>query len=223
MRSNIDKHTIGFLTFDIAGTYNNTMWHHLFKAAQKKNIDLITFCGGVLLDESALHRQWNKIYDLASAKSIDGLIVLSASLSQSCGKSKLSEFLKRFSPLPIVSIGVELNDAVSILLDNREGMRQIVSHMLNEHGISKPLFLAGPENNEEANLRLEIYKEEMTRRGLIVYDDMIRHVSYRYDLAMEALEEAIASKADFDSVIAVNDDSALGAFDILKKHRIKVP
>ncbi|MBP7902152.1 MAG: substrate-binding domain-containing protein, partial [Spirochaetes bacterium] len=42
-------------------------------------------------------------------------------------------------------------------------------------------------------------------------------------LAMEALEEAIASKADFDSVIAVNDDSALGAFDILKKHRIKVP
>jgi len=218
-----DRQTIGFLTFDIAGTYNNTMWRHLFDAARNKNIEMITFCGGVLLDESILHRQWNKIYDLASSKRIDGLIVLSASLSQSCGKDKLSQFLKRFSPIPVVSIGVELNDAVSILLDNKEGMRQIVSHMLDEHDATKVLFLAGPKNNDEANLRLSVLKDEMMRRGLPINDKLIRHVSYRYDLAIEAVEEVIASGIDFDSIIAVNDDSALGAFDVLKKHGIKVP
>ena len=223
MRTNADKHTIGFLTFDIAGTYNNTMWRHLFNAACNKNVEMITFCGGVLLDESILHRQWNRIYDLASAQRIDGLIVLSASLSQSCGKDKLTEFLKRFSPIPVVSIGVELEDAVSILLDNKEGMRQIVSHMLDEHDASKVLFLAGPENNEEAHLRLSIFKEEMHKRGLPINDDLIRHVSYRYDLAIEAVEEVIKSGIDFDSIIAVNDDSALGAFDVLKKHGINVP
>ncbi|HPY02392.1 MAG TPA: substrate-binding domain-containing protein [Spirochaetota bacterium] len=223
MRTNTEKHTIGFLTFDIAGTYNNTMWRHLFNAARNRNIEMITFCGGVLLDESILHRQWNKIYDLASAQRIDGLIVLSASLSQSCGKDKLSEFLKRFSPIPVVSIGVELEDAVSILLDNKEGMRQIVSHMLDEHDASKVLFLAGPQNNDEAHLRLSVFRDEMTKRGLPVNDELIRHVSYRYDLAIEAVEEVIKSGIAFDSIIAVNDDSALGAFDVLKKHGIKVP
>jgi len=223
VRTKAGKHTIGFLTFDIAGTYNNTMWRHLFNAARNKNIQMITFCGGVLLDESILHRQWNKIYDLASTQRIDGLIVLSASLSQSCGKDKLSEFLKRFSPIPVVSIGVELANAVSILLDNKEGMRQIVNHMLDEHDTAKVLFLAGPENNEEAHLRLSVFKEEMLRRGIPINDELIRHVSYRYDLAIEAVEEVIKSEIDFDSIIAVNDDSALGAYDALKKHGIKVP
>ena len=63
--------SVGFLTFDTGGTYNSRMWQGILKAASSRNVNCITLCGGMLYSDDRMHRQWNRIYDLASSSRID--------------------------------------------------------------------------------------------------------------------------------------------------------
>jgi len=49
-------------------------WLGAVEAASAYGCDLICFCGGEL-EESALNRQANVIYDLATAETLDALVV----------------------------------------------------------------------------------------------------------------------------------------------------
>ncbi|MBN1961021.1 MAG: substrate-binding domain-containing protein [Deltaproteobacteria bacterium] len=215
--------TIGCLTFDLAGPYNFPLWKDLSESAIKNGVQLITFCGGLLNDPSDLHRHWNRIFDLASDQVIDGLIVLSSSISHSCGVAGLAEFLNRYKNIPVVSIGVEIEGFTSILVDNEGSMKTLVQHMLNVHKVKKPLFLSGPSNNQEAKVRLELFKMSMNEHGHTIDPALIKNADFRYDIAMDVMREFLSNKVAFDSIIAANDDMALGALEILLKAGIKVP
>ncbi len=215
--------TIGFITFDTGGTYNSRMWQGVLLAASQNRTNIITLCGGMLYSDDKMHRQWNRIYDLAASPKIDALIVLSASISHFCGPDKLYEFLNKFKSIPIVSIGMEVPGMPSVLIDNEYGMRSVVRHMILENGVRKPVFLKGPENNAEAISRYETFKSVMEENNLNVNPELVRMADFRLDFAKIIMEELIQDRKEFDAVIASNDDMALGAMEVLKKHGIPVP
>jgi DNA-binding LacI/PurR family transcriptional regulator/signal transduction histidine kinase len=214
---------IGYLTFDVAGTYNHQMWQHLSAAVSEKGMRLVTFCGGILYGEGTHQQQWNKIYNLVSSSNVEGLIVLSASLGQTCGTSSLIGFLQRFSPIPIVSIGLDLPGIPSVVVDNGTGMRELTDHLIKHHSIKRPLFLMGPRNNDEANLRCEAFKDTLDKNGISFDTEFVKYADFRYDKAMQVIDSIVDNRVEFDSIIAANDDMAMGAIDALNRRGIFVP
>ncbi len=213
----MNRITVGYLTFDLAGTYNHQMWHYLSLEAERRGVRLVTFCGGILYGKSNHQHEWNKIYDLASKESLDGLIVLSASLGQACSTGEMESFLNRFKPLPMVSIGAALRGIPSVVVNNEAGMARIVEHMIDAHGISSPLFLMGPRDNVEAKIRYSVFADVLSKNGIVYDKKNICYGEFRYDRAISVVNAAIENGIKFDSIIASNDDMAMGAVDALIK------
>jgi DNA-binding LacI/PurR family transcriptional regulator/signal transduction histidine kinase len=223
MRKNIHKPTIGLLTFDAAGSYHYRMWKDMSSAAANHGMNFVVFCGGMLFDPSEMHRHWNKIYDLASIRNVDGLIVLSAAISHVCGTDRIAAYLKQFDNLPIVSVGTDLDGIPSVLIDNAIGMKSIMEHMLSVHDIKRPLYLKGPENNDESKVRFSVFEQAMGKYGRAIDPVLVKTGNYQYDIAMNIMNDICDSNISFDSIIASNDDMALGALEILLHRGAAVP
>ena len=62
---------------------------------------------------------------------------------------------------------------VTPICDNKGGIAMVISHLVEEHHLSRILFMAGPEHNTDAIERKEAYLETMKKYGLPVTHGMI--------------------------------------------------
>lgn len=68
---------IGYLTCEVDGNYQRTIWQGVEAAVKENGVNVINFVGGVLDAPQDLPR--NVIYDLVDTKALNGLIVLTVS------------------------------------------------------------------------------------------------------------------------------------------------
>ncbi len=204
--------------------YNKDIWHSIYKTALTKNINLICFPGAPLGSNYHYHQNKNYIYNFVDKNQLDGLISLFASLSNYIGQDEFSKFLNQFHPLPMVSIGLLSKNAPSILVDNKNGMKALISHFIKDHGCQKIAFISGTLNNPESIERFTAYKECLQENGIPFDEKMIFYTDY----ALWAIEKNILSiikkqGAVFDAIVASNDYIALEVIRESKKHNIRVP
>lgn len=218
------RSTIGFVTASLHARYGYEIWHAVSSAAKKHDINLITYIGQALHtqdSELALH---NGIYDLISSEQVDGLIVLSGMIGGYSTPEQLEEYFARFSGIPIISIPERLPNATSIIIDNRTGVRGLVSHLVEQKNCRRIAFVGGPEKNIEAIERLDAY-----RHGLAAYDipydsRLVTVGDFMFPSGVEAVRELVDRRnMDFDAVMAANDEMALGVMEGLRSHGIEVP
>ena len=165
----------------------------------------------------------NAIYELLRPDSADGIIVVSSLLSTYSGPEGVVRLVARLARAPMCSIGIELPGIPSVVLDNRPGMEAVVEHLVREHGRRKIAFLAGTPKNPEAEIRFEAYQAVLARHGLPCDPNLIARGHFRTNAAKLAMEEILARGAEFDAVVAANDEMATGVLDVLRKHGLRVP
>ena len=67
--------TIGMLLHDMS-EYHQAIWSGVADTTQEHDVNFITFSGAMLQDPRAFMGQGNILYDLATAESLDGLIIV---------------------------------------------------------------------------------------------------------------------------------------------------
>ena len=100
---------------------------------------------GELRSPNGFEAQSNVIFDLVEAESLDGLIIWSAALDFYLSPAEMKEFYSRYRPLPIVSVEQEVAGLPSLVMDNKQGMCEAVSHLIEVHGYRRIAFIRGPE------------------------------------------------------------------------------
>ena len=115
-----ERLTIGMLADDLDNKYQHPILNGVLDAAEERDINLLCFSGRVY---EGLAAQDNKVYNLASAETIDGLVVLSDSLGNHVTPEEYTRFLQSYSPLPMVGIGREVEGNYSVLVDQVQGQR----------------------------------------------------------------------------------------------------
>jgi len=209
---------------DVEG-YKTTLRSAISEAAKENNTNLICFAGG------ALHRspygweenQRNIVYNFISNNLVDGLLFVST-VGSFATKDELSTFLSSFSYLPIVYIGEIRKDIPSIIIDNETGMKEIISHLINEHKCNSPAFIKGLEGNNEAIIRYNVYKRMLNKYNINLNTEMVVQGNFLVESGREAIKTLLdKKKVNFDSIIASNDHMAFGAIEELEKRGIKIP
>ncbi|MBP7901700.1 MAG: substrate-binding domain-containing protein [Spirochaetes bacterium] len=218
------KITIGLLIDSIEHEYQSKIWQGVCSEAELQNVNVISFIGRRIKSNHEFESQANKVYDFASKHRVDGLIILTAAVFSCLPKEEHSDYLSRYLSIPVVSVGVDVEKASSILIDNYKGMYDAVSHLIKEHSINKIAFISGPSENEEAGIRHKAYADVLKDNNIKYNDSLVYFGDFIQSSGAEAVKAMIDErKAEFKAVVAANDYMAFGAMEELERRKIKIP
>jgi serine phosphatase RsbU (regulator of sigma subunit)/DNA-binding LacI/PurR family transcriptional regulator len=221
---NNDYPTIGFLTEGLSGEYQSGVWPGITDAARKHNVNVICFTGGALSVSpmEPWEYQRNFLYDIAEKSNLDGFII-AGSLGSYVSDDVLNEFLGRFSHLPAVTLGPASESIPAIFVDNRSGMRSLITHLVQDHSYRKIAFIRGPEGNSEAEERFALFKDVLEKHAIPVDPDCLLPGDFTRDCGVKAVNQLISSGKEFEIIVAADDIMALGALQALLDHGKNVP
>jgi sigma-B regulation protein RsbU (phosphoserine phosphatase) len=216
--------TIGVLVEELSGVYQKGIWPGIVHAAKKNGLNCLCFTGGTLLKSPVdiWQYQRNILYDFAQAYPLSGLIVF-GSLASYVEDQRKTDFITRFSHLPVVTLTETDARVPAIYADNKKGMRDLVRHLVEDHGCRRFAFVTGPAGNSEAEERLGLLTATLAGYGLALDSEGIFAGNFTRERGAMAAEALAKHIDDFDVLVTADDQSALGAIEALGALGIGVP
>jgi signal transduction histidine kinase/DNA-binding LacI/PurR family transcriptional regulator len=204
---------------------NELQWLGAADAAAAHGVDLVTFVGEEVASPDGYRSHANAIYELAGADRLDGLIVWTTGLELFVGRRAMDDFCRRFDPLPIVSVERVLAGSPSVLMDERQGMDDAVSHLIEAHGCERIAFIRGPANHTGAERRYQGYRDALARHGLSSDPALAPAVRVwaPEPAAVAATKLLTNGSAPVDAFATANDDLALGVLGALDAQQLRAP
>ena len=206
-----------------AGGYGTQIQNALSSRATALDLNLLMVFGRGLNEPDRSCAAHNAIFDLVGPESADGVIVLSSLLTGFCGLEELLRLVRRYSPLPVCSIGTELPDIPSLMVDDGVGMRSAIEHLVRDHHCRRVAFLAGPPGKPEAEIRLRAYQEVLASNQIDFDPALVVPGAFMPGDGFDGVEALLEQGIQFDAVAGANDFMALGAVAALRKHGRSVP
>ncbi|MBU3145037.1 GGDEF domain-containing protein [Clostridium sp. CF012] len=217
------RKTIGVLINSFDGFYQSPVCRGIRKVAQERNFDVLFFAGGALDSPLRDEAKQNVIYNLVNKGKLDGLIICPGLLLNYIGLNKFIQFLEPYRNIPMVSIGIDIEDIPSVVFDNRECMHLMVNHLIEHHNYSKIAFITGTSLNAEAVMRFQGYKDALKEHNIPFDADLTVEGDFHELSAAKAINELMVHRNKKPEVIvASNDEMAIEAFYTLKRIGIEV-
>jgi len=201
-------------------------WLGVVDGAQEAGVNLIGIPGRELGNPEAFKAEANVVYDLISPDRFDGLVVWMTPLQLYVGQERMEAFMRRYEPLPMVSVEQVFPGHPSILMDNRSGLRDVVSHLIEVHGHRRIAFVRGPDNHPGAQERYQGYLDALATHDLEADPALVTPAPRTWEPADAAA--AVDRLLDefpggVDAFAAANDDLALGVLAALRERGVHVP
>ncbi|MBN2194812.1 MAG: substrate-binding domain-containing protein [Polyangiaceae bacterium] len=196
-------------------------------AIQDTGALLFVVAGGLVEPPDSPDRGDNAIYDLVTADSVDGVILFSGAIGHAVGPTGLAEWARRFSPLPVASIGVGLPELPSFVVENESGTFRATTHLACDHGHRQIAFVEGAPGSSEAEARRRGYERGLAEAGLALDPRLIApgdftvlggHAAVAHLLDRERINVSL-----LDAIVAANDAMAFGVIEELARRNIEVP
>ncbi|MBN2536307.1 MAG: substrate-binding domain-containing protein [Spirochaetales bacterium] len=216
--------TIGLLIDWANAPYHLDLIRGVREAVQKHNVNLIMYIGGAINAPMQFEVNRNIVYSLVDPFQVDGLVISAASLKRTCSIEELYEFCYRFRSYPLITIGHNVPGIHNVGTDNKTGMEELMHHLIHDHKYRKFAFLRGPEGNQDAEDRFNIYKEILEREEIEYRQDYVLKGNFMYEYAIRVFSELLdRGKPDCDVVVCANDDMAIGVLSILQAGGYNIP
>jgi DNA-binding LacI/PurR family transcriptional regulator/signal transduction histidine kinase len=215
--------TLGYLTSDFNTGYGLTLWQGLKETCQLKGINVLFFDVGVIKSPNLDQFMSNVVLDFIDADVVDGLIVNVATIFHYTGKDEIEAFYRRYPGIPTVDIGFEIEDHPTVLVDNKSGIVDGVTHLIKNHACRKIAFIKGPGFNTESSLRYEAYIETLRKHGIEPDTELIEEGDFFRDSGAICFERLWKKDASLDAVVASNDSMAFGVLQKAQELGISVP
>jgi len=216
--------TIAFFTPEIEGEYSAMLCHGVLECAAEKDVNVIVFPGKAINSPYPYQHQYNVIYDLVTPENVDAIIVPISIFHVFPTKKPIEDFFYRFFPVPMVTINTKIGGATGITIDNKSGLRSLLNHLIKEHGKKRIAFIRGPTSNADAEERFDVYCDVLLENNIRPDPGLVCPGDFTAGAVPGALGLLIDERgAQFDAIVAANDEMALAALTLLRERRIRVP
>ena len=167
--------------------------------------------------------QFNTIHDYSLIGGLDGLIINYGTLGIQLREVDPNEFARKYNGITTVFLTeiVDVPNCHSLICDNKGGIAMVISHLVEEHHLSRILFVAGPEHNTDAIERKEAYLETMKKYGLPVTPGMIAQGDYS-EFVDKQVERLLDSNPDAQAIVFANDEMAFAGYRVCEKRGLVV-
>ncbi|MBN1798761.1 MAG: diguanylate cyclase [Spirochaetales bacterium] len=219
------RYTIGFIFGDFYGAYTANLFYNIVKTCREYDQNILGFGGGFLAspDQSVLGENCNFIYDLVNKENVDGIII-EGSIGNFISRKMMLDFLKKYAGIPMVNIGTNIEGINNILIDNKKGMEDLVTHLVEYHNYKKIAFVEGTEGNFEAIARYKAYEKVLKQHNIPIDKNLVTNGNFNYFGGVKAYQTLFEErKADIDAIVCANDYMAISIILEMQKHGYKVP
>jgi putative nucleotidyltransferase with HDIG domain len=217
--------TVGFLIDHTESQYQFGILQGISDFAQHRNINLICFEGGLLIPDADgnLKSERNILYELATKKRLDGLIILSDSLGIHLDDDALFQFRERFHSLPVIFVGRSHPKVPSIIVDTFYGMREMVLHLIEKHKYRSFGFIKGLSGSYHAEMRYSAFKEVLSEYEIPIDEDLIYDGDFLDNSGILAIRHMLNTEKMPDVIVSCNDEMAISALHELERQGLRVP
>lgn len=222
---NNDLKTIVVFASDMQDIYNRTVCHHIQLRAKELgyNVAILHWNNPYTPNEGYLKGEAS-IFDMFDYSLIDAAIYMKDIFNKEDVENGIEEKLEKYVDGPKVSIRFPIEGYYNVLLNDIEGIRNIIKHFIEDHGLRKIAYMSGRKDMRDAKLRLAVYKEVMAEYNIDYDDSYIFHGDYWKDKGEEAVEQFLSSPLGVPEVIVcANDYMAFSVMDALVIRGYKVP
>ena len=208
----------------VFSTYQSVIRWGVERYARQNDIQTVYFGVGSLNPNipDAIARE--RLFEIIRPAEYDGLLIVSATLMQSHNQERIRDWLKTFAGLPMVAIGPAVGDEPAVLVNGKAGMRDLVLHMIRQHGYRDLAFISGPFANPESIDRLEVYKACLADNGIEFDAARVYEGNFRQASGKEAVTEFFDARGLRPrAIVCANDVMAIGAWKNLRARGLSIP
>jgi phosphoserine phosphatase RsbU/P len=217
------RRTLALLVDSVRDAYQSTVLHAIADAAEDSDVNVVCMTGGILGTADPLWQRRNVLYELVSAKTFDAVIISAGTMAVEIGNARLAHYVEHYAPIPLVCMAYQLDGHPSVLVDNEQGMRQVVEHLVIHHGRRRVAFIRGPAGNEEAERRYTAYRRVLRERNIPFDAALVIQGDFTRESGWAAAERLAEGKRSIDGVAAANDLMAFGLMDALAARGVQLP
>ena len=125
--------------------------------------------------------------------------------------------------VPVVVVDGQYEGTVSVAYDYAAGFETIVRHVIEDHGVKKPHYMAGFQGNKFSEERKEVFIKVLAENGIPFDDSMVSYGEFWATPARAATQKLIDEKRVPEAVICANDIMAINVCDVLQAAGYHVP
>lgn len=204
--------TIGLLLPDIASDFFFPILRGSEIAARQAGFDLL-----IAIQPLEVHKN---DANLLGSHNTDGLLVFAGDLDE--------ETLAHLPgpDFPIVLLyhsAPQGSNITSIVVENRNGARRLVEHLIDVHHCRRIAFLRGPDGNEDSQWRELGYRLALSTHHLEFDERLIATGAFEEAQGRVAVEGLLKQGIQFDAIFAGDDDTAIGCLSALAQAGLRVP
>lgn len=189
----------------------------------RSNVYIFTCDGWKYEIPSRYEKGEYSIYKLPDFTQYDGVIMNSDTIHE---PDIVKEIADRIGDAGIPCVDLNTNNPyfMHVEMENRNGIEEIVEHLITKHNAANIFFISGPADSHDARLRLRAYEDTMAANHIEWNDDQIYYGDYSYESGKRAVRRFL-EKAHVkpDAIVAANDEMAVGAVLALKEAGYLVP
>lgn len=187
-----------------------------------EDFDIYLFTSYASYTESEnMNREGNlNIYELAHLEDYDGLVIFSNFLNSAEAAVKYAKKAAELG-IPVISVGMEIEGASFLGIDNETGMRELVTHLIEEHGVKRVIFIGGTEDHVDCRERLRVTREVLESHGLTLSPGDIYYSDWGNLKTSYIVDSTLNDPPD--AYVCANDIMALATITRLNRAGINVP
>lgn len=209
-----NTHTIGLLVQSLLTTYVGLLVNAVEDGLASRGYGLILASSHEDCDRE------NKLLDLLSAQSIDGLIYTPISCRNG---TQVTRFLNEGVPVVFMDRYIPGTPADAVMTDNVSAARKATDFLI-QSGCRRNLCISFSDEASSALERMEGFRQAHRDHNLPIDDLSILVVKYAAGEKVEpALLAYIYAHALPDGILCLSDESLVGSIKALKQRGIRVP
>lgn len=196
--------------------YRKLAIDQIAEVAGEAGYGTLCVCGKELDPHKAHHQDYsvcNAIYNAVEKYDIAGVVAfaLSAAAGSKRDNGKLDRFLKRYSHLPVVSLGIEVNSFSSVLLYDRDAMIAMMNHVLSIKPEGRVAYLQGTPHDPYSLERESLLIESLSKHNLDPAELLYVQGNYSAIDSYNHVIQLLEQHHDVSTIVAANDIMAESA------------
>lgn len=204
-------HALGVLLPDLYGEFFSEIIRGIDHTAQAAGYHILVSSSHDSKDEidAALRSMRGRV---------DGMIIMSPDLD---ARQTLHALQGSF-PVVLLNGGSETTAFDTITIENHEGAREMVLHLL-AHGHRRIAMIGGPKRNYDAAERRRGYETALSERGIALDASLVVQGDFSELSGHRAVDQLLALDPRPTAIFAANDSMAIGALSALRENDLRVP
>lgn len=206
-------HTIGMLLTTSSNPFYAEVVRGVEESCYQRGYSLI------LCNTAGDEERMNRSLETLMQKRVDGLLIM-------CTESHLpsADILNRYPSIPTVMMDwAPFEGRGDIIQDNALLGGELATQHLIDSGYTRIACIAGPQDKTPARMRLEGYRNAMTKSGLEILPGYVVNGDFEFQGGYNGMVELLALQTPPEAVFTSNDAMAVGVYHALYQAGMRVP